>query len=97
MPEEKVQIHVRVSKRTRQRLKLLADEDDTTIIAIAERFLDQALDDQSLYATNGFAASLRKRIDAIHRREPSLGERIQEKRASGSLKAMRERFGKARP
>ena len=41
---DKVQIHVRVSKRTRQRLKLMADDDGTSLMAIAEALIEQALE-----------------------------------------------------
>lgn len=59
--DENVQIHVRVSKEVRQRLKLLADDDGSSLMAVAEALLEQALEKE----------------DAVrHQMASPLGERV---------------------
>lgn len=60
---DKVQIHVRVSKRTRQRLKLMADDDGTSLMAIAEALIEQALEKEGAIR-KGKTASLGERSRA---------------------------------
>lgn len=58
---DKVQINVRVSKRTRQRLKLMADDDGSSLMAVAEALIEQALEKEDA-VRKGMAAPLGERM-----------------------------------
>lgn len=60
---DKVQIHVKVSKRTRQRLKVLADEDGVSLMALAEALIERGLLQEELVRADPSALNLREKMD----------------------------------